>query len=285
MKSNISDVSNAILRTLGKLFAILLFLLFVFSGGVFGALKAIEDNYAELIIDEISKAEFVSCNNNKAINVNFIVENCSTITKTSFFENAIRDMYPDISLLKDNTSAILETFIQLDFPDLPEVSEIPESQELISLVESSQELDPLNFSNIGDYGRIALQFIEYFSQNGKILLDFLTSNTIANISGFFDEIQLSYLLAKQVIGYINILNTTKLPLRTVINLSVLGLAVGGLLFGILSWVLKKIYQKTYIWILGRRRKPREICTELEEIQDLSRRDQEFEKMVKRYKLR
>lgn len=269
----------------GKLLLTILVLLiifaFAFGGMVMGALAEFEQSYAAPVMQKIEEAGYFTCLNNQVEDTEFISVNCRSEVSEYKIINKFLAGYPNTEALWINNSAILETINQLDLPAFPEVASMPNSQELFDIVEHANELGPLSFFNLRDYGAVALEFISYFSKNGKELLTFLTSNSMAEVESFFATAHYAFVAAEQGLGYVEAIKGTVLPKKQIAQSAAIGLMTGMLVILVILITIRGVILLIQKWIREYKRKPRVIETEMDAEMDLARRDREFDNMVSR----
>jgi hypothetical protein len=285
-KSKISKLFIIFLKIVRFILFNLIVVAGAISGGILGGLKAVDSDYSKLALNEIIDSGYFVCGqDDEAEGLDFILDNCGSTTHRGF-EKFLRDQYEYTSSLSDSGNALISTINQIDLPSLPQVSEIPEYQGLLDILALSQELEPLNFWNIREYGEIALQFIDYFSKNGKDLISFLTSDIFSEVETFVDSAQHAYLALEQGLGYLNILSSIKIPIKAIGLSALAGMVIGMFVLGAAAWGIYKLAEfgvkKTKNTIAGKIQEKQNKKFEQTEFQDLARRDEGFEKLVKEY---
>jgi hypothetical protein len=255
------------------------------SGGILGALKAVDSDYSKPALNKIIDSGYFVCGEeNEVEGLDFILENCESDTYSKI-EMFFKDWHENTSTLSDSGNALISTINQLDLPSLPEVSEIPEYQGLLDVLALSQNLEPFSIWNIREYGEIANQFINYFSENGQDLISFLTSDIFSEVQTFVDSTQHAYLALEQGLGYLNILSSMKMPLESIGVGALKGMGIGMLVLGAAAWGLYKLTEfgikKTKNIIVRKLQEKQYLKNEQLRFQDLSRIDNEFEKMAEK----
>jgi len=285
-KSKISKLFIIFLKIVRFILFNLIVVVGAFAGGILGALKAVDSDYSKPALNEIIDSGYFVCGEDDEVEgLEFILDNCGSTTHRGF-EKFLRDQYENTSTLSDSGNALISTINQIDLPSLPQVSEIPEYQGLLDILALSQELEPLSIWNIREYGDIALKFIEYFSENGNDLISVLTSDVFSEVETFVDTAQQAYLALEQGLGYLNILSSVKIPYKVISLNALAGMVIGMLVLGAAAWGIYKLAEfsvKQTKSSIGRKiQEKRNKKNEQLEIQDLARRDDEFEEMVNKY---
>lgn len=219
---------------------ILIIVAFALGGMLLGAFSEFEKSYSDPVMEKIETEGYFTCLDNQAENTDFIFVNCRSEPGSSWITNQFLAAYPRTASLLTNVSAIFETINQLDLPEIPELSTLPNIQDLLTIVERSNNLPPLGIFNLGDYGAVALEYINYFSNNGKGLLEFLSSNSISEIETFFNTARFAFGASEQGMGYIKILTNMEVPVKAILLSVLYGLMAGILLIMVILFALYRL---------------------------------------------
>jgi len=211
------------------------------TGTLLGAAKGVEDGYATPALDSIVQQGYMTCGpDNAAQGVEFIVDSCPKDMDYSLVERVLRGVYENMYTLGDNIKALLDTVKQIDLPTLPKIAELPDYSGLQQIIERSQDLGSFNLLNLGEYADLALQFMDYFSKNGKALMDFLSSDIVTEFQTFYETAQQAYVALEQGLGYMNVLTSTPIPGKEIGIKAAIGFGLGIVLAGGGVWATYKL---------------------------------------------
>jgi hypothetical protein len=219
---------------------ILIIVAFALGGMILGAFSKFERSYARPVLEKIEEAAYFTCLDNQAENTDFISINCPAELSSNWMTNHFLAGFPSTDSLLTNVSAIFETISQLDLPEIPQLSTLPNVQDLLDIVDRSNNLPPFGIFSLGDYGAIALEYINYFSNNGKDLLGFLSSNSISEIETFFNTARYAFVASEHGMGYIKILTSIKVPVKAIMLSALKGLMAGILLIMVILFGMYKL---------------------------------------------
>ena len=239
MKDTLYRIGSFTGKFLLAILVILIIVAFALGGMVLGAFSEFEKSYAGPVMEKIEAAGYFTCLNNQAENTDFISINCQT-ESSSWITNQFLAGYPSTASLLTSGSALSKTMSQLDLPEIPPLSTLPNIQELLDIVNRSINLPPLSLFNIGDYGAIALEFINYFSNNGKELLGFLSSSSFSEIEAFYNTARYALVASEHGMGYIKILSSMEVPVKAIVLSAFMGLMAGILLIMAILYALYRL---------------------------------------------